>query len=127
MGFTNLSHRLSTSPQIRAEEVAEIAAASFRSIICNRPDGEEQGQPTAEDIGAAARGAGLGFAHVPAVSGSITDQDGLAMKRALDELPGPVLAYCRSGARSKTLAEMAGALAPPIGRAPCRARLYQVV
>ncbi|WP_336975305.1 TIGR01244 family sulfur transferase [Sphingobium aromaticiconvertens] len=112
MGFTNLSHRLSTSPQIRAEEVAEIAAAGFRSIICNRPDGEEQGQPTAEDIGAAARGAGLGFAHVPAVSGSITDQDGLAMKRALDELPGPVLAYCRSGARSKTLAEMAGALAP---------------
>src|SRR3546814_8961548 len=34
------------------------------------------------------------------------------MKRALDELPGPVLAYCRSGARSKTLAEMAGAMAP---------------
>jgi sulfide:quinone oxidoreductase len=80
---TKVTSRLSTSPQIRPEEVEGIAAAGFRSIICNRPDGEEQGQPTAEEIGAAARVAGLGFAHVPAVSGSITDQDGLAMKRAL--------------------------------------------
>lgn len=107
-----LTSGLSTSPQIHPEEIREIAVAGFRSIICNRPDAEEQGQPTAEEIGAAARAAGLGFAHVPAVSGSITDQDGRAMKRALDELPGPVLAYCRSGARSKKLAEMAGALAP---------------
>lgn len=112
MEFTKLTDRLTTSPQIRLEEVAEIAAAGFRSIICNRPEGEEQGQPTADQIGAAARGAGLGFAHVPAVSGAITDADGLAMKRALDELPGPVLAYCRSGARSRKLAEMAGALSP---------------
>src|SRR3546814_20046002 len=34
------------------------------------------------------------------------------MKRALEELPAPVLAYCRSGARSRKLAEMAGACAP---------------
>lgn len=107
-----LTDRLSTSPQIRPDEVAEIAAMGFRSIICNRPDREEQGQPTADQVGAAARGAGLAFAHVPVVPGAITDEDGLAMKRALDELPGPVLAYCRSGARSRKLAEMAGALDP---------------
>ncbi len=112
MELTKQTSRLSTSPQISAEEVQKIAAAGFRSIICNRPDGEEQGQPTAKEIGAAARAVGLGFAHVPAVSGSISDRDGLAMKRALAELPAPVLAYCRSGARSKKLAEMAGALAP---------------
>lgn len=34
------------------------------------------------------------------------------MKRALEELPAPVLTYCCSGARSKKLVEMAGALAP---------------
>lgn len=113
MKFTKLTSRLSTSPQIRPDEVEEIAAAGFRSIICNRPDGEDQGQPAAQEIGAAARRGGLGFAHVPAVSGSITGQDGLAMKRALEELPAPVLAYCRSGARSRKLAEMAGACAPP--------------
>jgi Putative phosphatase (DUF442) len=51
MELTKLTHRLSTSPQIRPEEVADIAAAGFRSIVCNRPDGEEQGQPTADEIG----------------------------------------------------------------------------
>ncbi len=113
MESSKLTDRLSTSPQIRPDEIAEIAAMGFRSIICNRPDREEQGQPTADQIGAAAMGAGLAFAHVPVVPGSITEEDGLAMKRALDELPGPVLAYCRSGARSRKLAEMAGALALP--------------
>ncbi len=112
MELAKLTSRLSTSAQIRPGEVEAIAAAGFRSIICNRPDGEEQGQPSAEEIGAAARDAGLAFAHVPAASGSVTDQDGLAMKRALADLPAPALAYCRSGARSKKLAEMAGALTP---------------
>lgn len=55
MELTKLTSRLSMAPQICAEEVQKIAAASFRSIICNRPDGEEQGQPTAEEIGAAVR------------------------------------------------------------------------
>lgn len=112
MDITRLTPRLSTSAQIRPDDIEEIAAAGFRSIICNRPDAEEQGQPAADVIGAAARNAGLGFAHIPAVSGAVTDQDALAMKRALDDLPAPVLAYCRSGARSAKLAEMAGALAP---------------
>lgn len=73
--------------------MAGIAAAGFRSVICNRPDGEERGQPTADEIAQAARDAGLTFAHVPAVAGSLTDDDGAAMKRALAELPGPVLAF----------------------------------
>jgi sulfide:quinone oxidoreductase len=110
MEITRLTPSIGTSPQIAPDDMARIAAAGYRSIICNRPDGEEQAQPTAAAIAEAARGAGLAFAHVPAVSGAITDADGEAMKRALAELPAPVLAYCRSGARSQRLAEMAGAL-----------------
>src|SRR3546814_18077986 len=49
MKFTKLTSRLSTSPQIRPDEVEEVAAAGFRSIICNRPDGEDQGQPAAQE------------------------------------------------------------------------------
>src|SRR3546814_16550259 len=112
MKLTKLTSRLTTSPHIRPDGVEGSAATGFRSIICNRPDGDDQGQPAAQEIGAAARRAGLGFAHVPAVSGSITAQDGLAMTRAPEELPAPVLAYCRQGARSRTLADMAGALGP---------------
>ena len=34
------------SEQITPEDVAEIKAAGFRSIVCHRPDDEEAGQAT---------------------------------------------------------------------------------
>jgi len=40
-------------------------------------------------------------------SGGVTSADGLAFARLLDVLPRPVLAYCRSGARSTTLWNLA--------------------
>ncbi len=103
-----LSPTLSVAPQLTAADIADIAAAGFRSIICNRPDGEAPGQPPARSIEQAATSAGLAFVHVPAVAGALTDADAEAMAKALDRLPAPVLAYCRSGARSEKLAEMAG-------------------
>lgn len=123
MEIRRLNERFGVSPQIRPEEVAEIMRSGFRSIICNRPDGEEQHQPTAADIATAARESGLEFRHIPAVSGALTDQNAADMAQALKEMPAPVLAFCRSGARSTKLAEMGGALAAP-GR---HARSYDIV
>lgn len=100
---------LRISSQIVPAEVAALAASGFRSIICNRPDGEEAGQPTAAAIAAAAAAHGLFFVHIPVVSGAISESGVAAMARSLAELPGPVLAYCRSGARSEQLAAMAAA------------------
>ncbi|MFN3371428.1 MAG: TIGR01244 family sulfur transferase [Sphingomonadaceae bacterium] len=111
MEIRRLNDQLAVSPQVKPEEVAAIARAGYRAIIDNRPDGEEQGQPPAATIAAAAERAGLGFAHIPVVSGAIAETDVAAMREALDRLPKPVLAYCRSGARSARLAELAGAVA----------------
>ncbi|MEZ5710637.1 MAG: TIGR01244 family sulfur transferase [Blastomonas sp.] len=111
MTISKINENVSVSPQIRADEVAGLVASGFRSIICNRPDAEEQGQPDAARIAAAAEQAGLAFAHVPAVSGAIGGVDVQAMADALDRLPKPILAYCRSGARSAKLVELAGASA----------------
>lgn len=110
MDIKQLTPMLSVAPQLTCAQVAQAGAAGFRAILCNRPDGEGPDQPTAAEIGAAARAAGLGFAYVPAVAGALTDSDAAAMRAVLDSLPGPVLAYCRSGARAEKLAEMAGAL-----------------
>ncbi|MCB2015270.1 MAG: TIGR01244 family sulfur transferase [Sphingobium sp.] len=107
MEIRQINRQVSVSPQIRAGDVALIAQQGFRSIICNRPNDEEQGQPSADTIGRAAKDAALEFAYVPAVSGSITPEDVKAMAHALAELPQPVLAYCRSGARSTKLYELA--------------------
>ncbi len=109
MTIRTLTPALSVSSQIAPADIAALAASGFRSIVCNRPDGEEPGQPTAASIAAAAAAHGLHFDHVPVVSGAIGEADVAAMARALADLPGPVLAYCRSGARSEQLAGMAAA------------------
>jgi len=110
MEITRVNEHISVAPQISVAEVGELAQAGFKSIICNRPDGEEQQQPSAAMIERAASAAGLMFAHVPAVSGAVTQQNAADMAKALARLPGPVFAYCRSGARSAKLVEMASAM-----------------
>jgi uncharacterized protein (TIGR01244 family) len=49
----------------------------------------------------------LAYVHLPVVSGAITADQARAMKRILDEAQQPVLAFCRSGARSARLYELA--------------------
>jgi sulfide:quinone oxidoreductase len=110
MTIKNLNPQLCVSPQIDVADVAGLAASGFRSIVCNRPDGEEAGQPAAAAVAAAAAAHGLRFVHIPVVSGQIGEGDAAAMARALADLPAPVLAYCRSGARCEQLAGMAAAL-----------------
>ena len=107
MEITKLDAHLSVSPQISPADVAELAASGYRSIICNRPDGEGEDQPSAASIAAEAERHGLEFAYIPAKSGAVTESNAADMRKALLALPAPVLAYCRSGARSTKLYEMA--------------------
>jgi sulfide:quinone oxidoreductase len=103
MPFKALTPFLSVSPQLSEADVAQAARDGFRAIIDNRPDGEDPGQPTAEDMRALAASQGMGFAHVPTVGGAVADEHAAQMADALSRLEGPVLAYCRTGMRSTTL------------------------
>jgi sulfide:quinone oxidoreductase len=103
MKITELTPDYSVSPQIAPADVAEIAGLGFRSIVCNRPDGEGPDQPAAAEIAAAAERQGLAFANVPVVSGQIDEGNVAEFRAALARLPAPVLAYCRSGTRSQNL------------------------
>ncbi len=86
----------------RRRTCAAIAEAGFRAIICNRPDGEGADQPTFEEIEAAAKPLGLEARYLPVVTGMVTTRRRPSSRR-MDELPKPVLAYCRTGTRSATL------------------------
>lgn len=103
MEYRPLNDDYAVSAQITPEDVAQIKAAGFRSIICNRPDDEQPGQPTAQEIAVAAAAADLIFKHIPFTSGQMTEDDVARMAEALDEIPGPVFAFCRSGARSTNI------------------------
>ena len=107
MNYRQITDDYSVSGQIIPEEVAAIKAAGFRSVICNRPDGEQPGQPPADSVRAAAEAAGLEFRHIPVVSGQITEENVADQAAALETLPGPVFAYCRSGARCANLFALA--------------------
>jgi sulfide:quinone oxidoreductase len=96
-----ISPTLSVGGQITAAEVRELAGLGFRSVLCNRPDGEEPGQPDFAGIAAAARAAGLEVRYQP-ISGAPSDEAAADFGKAMDALPKPVFAYCRSGMRSAT-------------------------
>ncbi|EBA05885.1 bifunctional protein tyrosine phosphatase family protein/NAD(P)/FAD-dependent oxidoreductase [Sagittula stellata] len=103
MEFRKITDDIAVSPQIATEDVQAIADAGYRSIVCNRPDGEGADQPTFQEIAAAAEAAGLRAVHQPVVSGKVTDETAAEFGTLLKELPGPVFAYCRTGTRSTTL------------------------
>jgi uncharacterized protein (TIGR01244 family) len=99
------------APQLDPAAMAEVARAGFRSVVNNRPDFEGgAGQPTSAAVEAAARAAGLEYRYVPVQSAYQTPEQVAEFARVMEELPRPVLLYCRSGSRSARLYQQAQAL-----------------
>jgi sulfide:quinone oxidoreductase len=103
MEIKQLNGDLSVTPQIAIADLPAIKENGFRSIICNCPDGEGADQPTHQEIDAAATKLGIDMAYQPITAGKVSDQDADDFASLMTELPGPVLAYCRTGTRSATL------------------------
>lgn len=86
--------------QLQPEDFAEASARGFKTIINNRPDGEEDGQISSAAAHGHARLAGLAYHHNP--SGKLdlfSDRVVDAAEAVLGSAGGPVLAYCKSGMR----------------------------
>ena len=84
------------------EKLVDLAA-SFRTIINNRPDAEEPGQPTSSQLEAEARRLGLDYIHLPVMPGKITDDQVRKFSEAIARRQRPILAFCKTGTRSATL------------------------
>lgn len=110
MDTRSLSADLSVGPQIAPEDVRRLRTLGFRSLICNRPDGEAPDQPPFAEIAAAAEAAGMEARHIP-VTAPIPSDAVAAFRTAAHELPQPVFAFCRTGTRSTTLWALAEATA----------------
>ena len=92
------------APQLGPEAMAEVAALGFKSVVNNRPDFEHgPGQATSAQIEAAAQAAGLQYRFLPVDGGWQSPDEIAAFAKLLHELPHPLLAFCRSGARSTNL------------------------
>ena len=99
-----VSSEVCVAPQMTPEAMAEVAALGFRSVVNNRPDFEHgPDQPSNAAIEAAALAAGLAYRHLPVDGGYQSPAEIAAFAQLLSELPKPLLAFCRSGARSTRL------------------------
>ncbi|EED32969.1 sulfide:quinone oxidoreductase [gamma proteobacterium NOR5-3] len=93
----------SVSTQITVADIPVLVEAGVKSLICNRPDGEANDQPTITEIRSAAEAAGLHIAYIPVVSGAFSAADIEDFAKALSSMEAPVHAFCRTGTRSITL------------------------
>jgi len=92
------------APQLDAAAMQALADAGFKSVINNRPDMEGgPDQPRSAEVEAAARAAGLEYRHLPVNGAYQSPEEIEAMRVLLASLPRPILAFCRSGARSTKL------------------------
>ena len=123
MPFKQISPVFSVSGQLTLDDVRDAAAQGFKTIICNRPDNEEVAQLASGIIQKQSEALGMKFAYIPVSSSGVTPSDGVKMRDALDAMPSPVLAYCRSGARSGKVFE----LAQQASKKPSGSKTYDVV
>jgi sulfide:quinone oxidoreductase len=103
MNIAKLTSKYFATGQITRDDLGFIADQGFKSIVNNRPDHESADQPKSDELGAAAADLGIQYVYLPVVAGRITDKNVDDFKLACDNLEGPILLFCRSGARSTML------------------------
>lgn len=103
MDIRKIDDDISVAPQITRDDVAEAARLGFKTLVANRPDQEEPGQPAMADIETAAREHGITWVYMPVESGNVRDSDVQHFSAMFREAEKPVLAFCRSGTRCTVL------------------------
>ena len=103
MSIYPLTESLSVAAQITPQDVANLAAQGFTSVVCNRPDGEVPGQATMDDMEAACNAAGLLFVRYPVDAMNFPGPDIEGLGALFDDPGQSVLAYCRTGTRCANL------------------------
>jgi uncharacterized protein (TIGR01244 family) len=84
-------------------DIEALAQAGVRTIINNRPDGEDPGQLGAAEARRIAEAHQIGYHHIPITAESLSSADVDAFAAVLQQAPTPVVAHCRSGTRSTLL------------------------
>jgi uncharacterized protein (TIGR01244 family) len=84
-------------------DIEALAASGVRTIVNNRPDGEDRGQLEAAEARRIAEGLGLAYHHIPVTMASLSQADVDAFAAVLASSPTPIVAYCRSGTRCALL------------------------
>ncbi len=101
--LAELAPGLSAAGKLDRSDIDALAGAGVRTIINNRPDGEDPGQLPAADARRIAEGHGIAYHHIPVTAASLSRADVDAFAAVLATAPTPIVFHCRSGTRSALL------------------------
>jgi uncharacterized protein (TIGR01244 family) len=107
--FKNLTDQVTVSTQMTKEDFAAIAEMGVKTIVCNRVEGEEAGQPLNQTMQDAAADHGMDFIALP-MGGEFPLEQAMQMAALLRDKETPIHAYCKSGTRSAILWGLASAM-----------------
>ena len=99
----HLTEKVSVMGQVLPEQIATLKTEGFTTVMCNRPDHEDPGQPTMDELAAACEVQGLRFVRYPLTMMNFPGDDVAGMAEEFEPETGKVLAYCRTGTRSANL------------------------
>lgn len=107
MRIVQISDNYFVTMQIDPDDVESFAQEGFTTIICNRPDGEDMGQPTSASVREACERHGIAFHMIPMQGSAVSPETLRQFQEAMQNADGPVLGYCRTGTRSAILWQIA--------------------
>ena len=123
MKFAKINNELTVSDQITIEDLKEIHTQGYKTIFCNRPDQESEGQLNFSSIEKEAQNLGIKTIHQPVVGGQISDHDIAQFGNYFENSQKPIFAYCRTGTRCSTLWALSHAKKLPIDEILSKAQI----
>lgn len=98
---------ITISGQITPDDVATLAQTGVKSIVNNRLDGEEAGQPTSDEIAQACQKHGIAYGFIPFAGGMLDMNHVQAFADFFNDTERPLHMFCRTGNRSNTILAVA--------------------
>ncbi len=106
MQIKHIEDNFTVSEQIALEDIKTLAEMGVKTLICNRPEGEEPNQLSNAEIISESETHGIKFVHIPSPGREIP-QDSLDLFiKTINEKSGKIHAYCRTGTRSSIFWEL---------------------
>lgn len=99
--------RITISGQITPEDVKALAEQGVKTIINNRPDGEEAGQPTSDQIEKACQEQGIAYRQIAFAGGMLDMNHVQDFADFFNATERPLHIFCRTGNRSSIILQAA--------------------
>jgi uncharacterized protein (TIGR01244 family) len=101
--LAELAPGLNAAGKLDRADIDALASKGVRTIVNNRPDGEDAGQLPAAEARQAAEAHGIAYHHIPFTAATLTRAEVDAFQQVLASAAQPIVVHCRSGTRSTLL------------------------